>query len=105
MEVDRGIPFFHLEGRLNHKNFSQLGDEINYLLYQQGFHYFVFDFSQVNFLEDSIYTTIKTKLVEIFLSCGRVVLCGIPHKDRIGYTKDQLYYVEENQDAFKYLYL
>lgn len=105
MAVERGIPFLNLEGILNTKTFSKLGNEINYLLYKQGFQYFVLDFSHINDLEDEIYTKIQSKLVEIFLSCGRVVLCGVDHKEKIGYTKDKLHYVNQKQEAFQYLYL
>lgn len=105
MEVDRGIPFLNLEGILNSKTFQKLGNEINYLLYYQGFQYFVFDFSHINKLEESMYLKIQSKLAEIFLSCGSVVLCGISNKNKIGYTEDKLYYVNKKQEAFKYLCL
>lgn len=105
MEVDRGIPFINLEGILNNKTFNDLVKEINYLLYNQGFQYFVLDFSNISNFEECIYLKIQSKLVEIFLSCGRVVLCGVSNKQKIGYTKDKLYYVNQKQEAFKYLYL
>ncbi|MCI8347137.1 MAG: hypothetical protein HFJ12_04235 [Bacilli bacterium] len=105
MEVDKGIPFLNLEGILNAKTFEKFGEEINYLLYHQGFHYFVLDFTNIGNVEESIYQSIQSKLAEIFLSCGRVVLCGISNKEKIGFSKEQLYYVNQKQEAFKYLYL
>ena len=78
---------------------------LNYLLYNQGFQYFVLDFSDINFIPEKTYLNIQNKLVEIFLNCGRVVVCGINNHDKIGYTKDKLFYVNEKLDAFKYLYL
>lgn len=105
MEVDKGIPFLNLEGILNDKTFKKFGEEINYLLYNQGFHYFVLDFTNLGNVEERVYESIQSKLAEIFLNCGQVVLCGISHREKIGFSKEQLYYVNQKQDAFKYLYL
>ena len=76
-EVERGILFIRLEGGLTTKTFNTLGNEINYLLYNQGISNFVFDFSNVSKFEDSIFLKIQNKLVEIFLNCGKVVMCGM----------------------------
>ena len=103
--IERGIPFLSLGGILNQNTFKKLGSEINYLLYNQGFQNFVLDFSDINFIPEKTYLNIQNKLVEIFLNCGRVVVCGINNHDKIGYTKDKLFYVNEKLDAFKYLYL
>ena len=105
IDVERGIPFLNLDGILNTKTFNMLGKEINSLLYNYGFRYFVLDFREVDNLEEATYINLQSKLVEIFLNCGQVVLCGLRKKDKIGYTKDKLYYVNNRQDAFKYLYL
>mgnify|MGYP003322677116 FL=1 len=42
--------------------------------------------------------------MEIFLSCGKVVLCGLDGKyeKKIG-KQDKLFYVREGIEAFKYL--
>ena len=45
-EVERGILFIRLEGGLTTKTFNTLGNEINYLLYNQGISNFVFDFTR-----------------------------------------------------------
>lgn len=104
-EVERGILFIRLEGGLTTKTFNTLGNEINYLLYNQGITNFVFDFSNVSKFEDSIFLKIQNKLVEIFLNCGKVVMCGMSDvtKKRIGFTKDQLFYVNHEIEAFNYL--
>lgn len=104
-EVERGILFIRLEGGLTTKTFNTLGNEINYLLYNQGISNFVFDFSNVSKFEDSIFSKIQNKLVEIFLNCGKVVMCGMNDvtKKKIGFTKDQLFYVNHKIEAFNYL--
>ena len=43
-DVVKGIMFIHLEGELNDSTIRQFDNELNYLLYKQGMHYFVFDF-------------------------------------------------------------
>ena len=104
-KVERGILFISLEGGLTTKTFNTLGKEINYLLYNQGISNFVIDFTNVSKLEDNIFLKIQSKLVEIFLSCGKVVVCGLKelYRSQIGYTKDRLFYVNCGEEAFKYL--
>ena len=75
--VIKGIMFVKLEGELNEKNFHLLEDNINYLLYKQRMHYFLIDFNQVYKVDYNIFSLLQNKMVEIFLSCGKVVLCGI----------------------------
>ena len=43
--VERGILFMNLKGGLTTKTFKTLGEEINYLLYNQGISNFVIDFT------------------------------------------------------------
>lgn len=106
-EVERGILFIRLNGVLNHGNFSVFGKRINSLLYQYGFQYFVFDFTNIISLEENIFFKIQNKLIEIFLNCGKVVIAGMSElsKNKIGYTKDRLFYVKDNVDAFQYFSL
>ncbi len=103
--VERGILFIALEGKLNSKTFTTLVNEINYLLYHQGISNFVFDFTYISKVEDNIFSKIQSKLVEIFLNCGKVVMCGMSdiNKKKIGYTKDRLFYVNYKMEAFDYL--
>lgn len=105
-EVARGIMFIRLGGNLNNNSFNLFGKLINNLLYNQGMQYFVIDLYNIN-LEDNIFSNIQNKLIEIFLSCGKVVLCGIDEEniEKIGYTKDKLFYVKEEREAFKYLWM
>ena len=105
-EVSRGIMFIRLKGELNNNSFSSFGKVINNLLYKQGMQYFVIDLYNIN-LEENIFLNIQNKLVEIFLSSGKVILCGIDdiNKRKIGYTKDKLFYVKEEREAFKYLWM
>ena len=104
-KVERGILFMNLKGRLTTKTFNTLGNEINYLLYNQGILNFVIDFTNVSNYEENIVYSIQNKLVEIFLSCGKVVMCGMSelYRKQIGYTKDRLFYVNYGKEAFKYL--
>lgn len=106
-EVERGILFIRLNGSLDHNSFSVFGKRINSLLYQYGFQYFVFDFTNIISLEDTIFFKIQNKLIEIFLNCGKVVIAGMSElsKNKIGYTKDRLFYVDDNIDAFQYFSL
>ena len=104
-EVERGVLFIRLEGGLTTKTFNTFGEEINYLLYNQGISNFVFDFTNVSNYDDNIFSNIQSKLVEIFLNCGKVVMCGMSdlYKKQIGYTKDKLFYVTCGKEAFDYL--
>ena len=104
-EVERGILFIRLEGILTNKTFTTFGEEINYLLYNQGISNFVFDFTNISKVEDNIISKIQSKLVEIFLNCGKVVMCGMSElfRQKVGFTKDQLFYVSHDIEAFEYL--
>ena len=104
-EVERGILFIRLEGTLTNKTFTTCGEEINYLLYNQGISNFVFDFTNISKVEDNIISKIQSKLVEIFLNCGKVVMCGMSElfRKKVGFTKDQLFYVSHDIEAFEYL--
>lgn len=106
-QVRRGILFIRLEGNIDNGTFTTLGKEINYLLYRQGISNFVFDFTDISKVEESILSKIQCKLVEIFLNCGKVAMCGLKEesKRKIGYTKDRLFYVNSNIEAFEYLSL
>lgn len=75
--VVKGIMLVRLEGELNKENFSLLEDNINYLLYKQKMHYFLLDFNNVYNIDYNIFSLLQNKIIEIFLSCGKVVLCGL----------------------------
>lgn len=104
-EVTKGIMFIRLEGDLNKHTFASFSEELNYLLYKQGIHYFVFNFKELNSLDQTIFSKLQNKLIEIFLSCGKVVMCGLKDlpKSKLSFKRDELFYVNEEQEAFKYL--
>lgn len=106
-QVNKGIMFIRLEGNLDNKTFNKFSNEINYLLYNQGIHYYVLNFEEVNRVDKNIFTKLQNKLIEIFLSCGKVVMCGLDDliKKQIGNTRENLYYVNKEKEAFKYINL
>lgn len=106
-QVNKGIMFIRLGGSLDNSTFITLSKKINYLLYEQGIHYYVFNFEEVYNLDGNIFLKLQNKLIEIFLSCGKVVMCGLNElfKKKIGSTRDNLFYVNREIEAFKYLNL
>lgn len=105
--VSKGIVFIRLKGVLNEDNFSNFSEEINYLLYKQGIHYFVINFKEIGYLSQPVFLKLQNKLIEIFLSCGKVALCGLNEEiiKKIDKTKDRLFYITKEREAYKYLYL
>lgn len=104
-KVNKGIIFLHLYGSLNKRTIKDFSEEINYLLYEQGTMNFVINFDEVKITNDDIFSTIGNKLIEIFLSCGEVVLCGLSREKEkyIGKRRDQLFFVDNELEAFQYL--
>ncbi|MBQ2639514.1 MAG: hypothetical protein IJF92_01990 [Bacilli bacterium] len=104
-EINKGIMFIRLEGELNNNTFINLYNELEYLLYRQGIHYYVFNFKYLKILDQNIFIKIQNILTEIFLSCGQVVMCGLKNiwKKRLGSYYNKLFYVNNEVDAFKYL--
>ena len=43
--VVKGFTVIRLDGDLTNKTFKRLNEEIDYLLYKQGMHFFIFDFN------------------------------------------------------------
>ncbi len=103
--VIKGIMFIKLEGSLDKETFSDLENDINYLLYKQNMHYFVIDFKDVNSLDEGVFKLIQNKLVEIFLSCGKVVLCGINNFSLKKYCCRNDIIFNDCVDALNYFYL
>ena len=103
--VIKGIMFINLEGDLDNTTYSDLENSINYLLYKQSMHYFVIDFNNVNYLDTKVFNLIQNKLVEIFLSCGKVILCGIKNLSLKKYClRDNIIY-KDCFDALNCFYL
>ncbi|MCI7701519.1 MAG: STAS domain-containing protein [Tenericutes bacterium] len=97
--VVKGFTVIRLDGDLTNKTFKRLNEEIDYLLYKQGMHFFIFDFNRVKNTDAVTYGYFQKKLIEIFLSCGKVILCGI--KDVFRNIKDssRLFYVNDCFEA------
>lgn len=97
--VVKGFTVIRLDGDLTNKTFKRLDEEIDYLLYKQGMHFFIFDFNRVKNTDAVTYGYFQKKLIEIFLSCGKVILCGI--KDVFRNIKDssRLFYVNDCFEA------
>ena len=67
---------------------------------------FVFNFNNLNSIEYGMVEYIQNKIIEIFLNCGEVVICGLNeiNKKLIG-NYDRLFFVNNERDAFEYLYI
>ena len=101
-EVSRGIFFLRFDGVFDYRSFDQFNREIDYLLYNQGVSFYTFDFSQVKNIDESLFSKIQSKLIEIFLNCGQVIMCGLNklYQEKIGRGREQLYYVNDEREAF-----
>ncbi|CCY79243.1 unknown [Mycoplasma sp. CAG:877] len=99
--VVKGFTVIKLEGDLTNKTFKKLDEEIDYLLYKQGMHFFIFDFNHVQKTDENIFKDFQRKLVEIFLSCGKVVLCGISDVFKGIRDSSRLFYVKDEFEALK----
>ena len=99
--VVKGFTVIKLEGDLTNKTFKKLDEEIDYLVYKQGMHFFIFDFNHVRQTDENIFRDFQRKLVEIFLSCGKVVLCGISDVFKGIRDSSRLFYVKDEFEALK----
>lgn len=103
VDVVKGILFIHLEGELTKETIKQFDNELNYLLYKQGMHYFVLDFKELDKMDSNVIPWLDNKLVEIFLNCGKVVLCGLDNYNNTFNKQERLFLVREGIHAFNYL--
>lgn len=103
-DVIKGIMFVNLSGELTNDTMRDVEDELNYLLYKQGMHFFIFNFKNVNVIEYSALNQLQKILIEIFLSCGNVVMCGMSDicRKKLGLL-DRVNYTNSEIDAFKLL--
>lgn len=101
IDVVRGVTFIRLEGDLTNRTFDDFNLEIDNLLYNLGMHFYVINFTDVLNIDNSICNKIQNKLYEIFLSCGKVVMCGINNI----FNDKRLNYVNNENDAFKYFHI
>ncbi len=97
--VVKGFTVIKLDGDLTDKTFKKLDEEIDYLLYKQGMHFFIFDFNHVQKTDENIFKDFQRKLVEIFLSCGKVVLCGLSDVFKEIRDSSRLFYVKDEFEA------
>ncbi len=98
--VVKGMIVVKLKGELTSNTLYKFNDGVDYLLYNQGMHYFVFDFKDVDKIENDIFSELQSKIFEIFLNCGKVVIYGI--KNVFKNIKDnRLIYVNDEIEALK----
>ncbi len=102
--VCRGVIVMNLEGDLNKETFLELESNINYLLYKQKMCYFVINFGNVSYVDKTMFHLLQNKLVEIFLSCGKVILCGLKNRTFKKYCCRDNIVVEDYKEAISYFY-
>lgn len=101
MDIVRGTIFIKLEGEMTEKSYMILEKKINQLLYEYGMHSFVFNFSYLNRFDDNIFSKIQNKVIEILLSCGKVIFCGLGRQYHSFSDKQKrLIYVDNEMEAF-----
>lgn len=110
LEIDanllKGILYVRLRGVLNKQTLGDFERELNYLLYKQGMHYFVFDFKDIRVQEINIDIWLENKFFEIFLECGKVIMYEFDGKLRNKNNQfNKLLYAREECDFFNYLSL
>ena len=106
MEIDivKGTIFIKMEGQMTEKNYMILEKKIDQLLYEYGMHFFVFNFSYLNEFDESIFSKIQSKVIEILLSRGKVIFCGLSRNYHSFNDKQQrLIYVDNEMEAFNQL--
>ena len=101
--VIKGVIVIQLEGYLNSNEINNLEEQLNYLIYKQEMHFFIFDFNNVEEADIGAINNISNKLVEIFLTCGKVILLGVNSLLRMMLGKgERMIYVDQFREAFKY---
>ncbi len=105
--VNKGILFLNFNGVFDNDTFNRFNEEIDYLLYNQGVSFYSFNFSNVKTISEELVFKIQNKLVEIFLNCGQVVMCGLSrfYQEKIGKERMHLYYVNDEREAFNIINL
>ena len=101
MDIVRRTIFIKMEGEMTEKSYMILEKKINQLLYEYGMHSFVFNFSYLNRFDDNIFSKIQNKVIEILLSCGKVIFCGLGKQYHSFSDKQKrLIYVDDEMEAF-----
>lgn len=105
-QVINGILYMGFEEVINDQAILELSREIDYMLYRQGINYYAIDFNNLNIESSKFINLFQNKLVEIFLRCGSVVLCGMNNIMRkVKGNRNNLFYVNNKADIFKVLSL
>lgn len=101
--VINGAIIIYLEEYINNKTISTLEKDLDYLIYKQQMHYYIFDFNNIKEVDIRIINKIKNKLIEIFLTCGEIVFLGVNDLLKKVFGKgDRIIYVNKLNDAYKY---
>ena len=100
--VKKGILILNFSGVFDNNSYSKFNEEIDYLLYNQGMSFYAFNFKNVDKIEEDTLTKIQSKLIEIFLNCGQVIMCGLNklYQEKIGKEKTRLYYVSDEREIY-----
>lgn len=103
-DVFKGMVVINLKGVLNKKTIYEFDREINYLFYKQGFNYYVLDFRNIERIEFDVFSWLENKIMEIFLSCGKVILYGFDEKYNGRKLKfDKVDYIRKENQSFNYI--
>ena len=102
--VKKGILILNFSGVFDNNSYSKFNEEIDYLLYNQGMSFYAFNFKNVDKIEEDTLTKIQSKLIEIFLNCGQVIMCGLNklYQEKIGKEKTRLYYVSDEREIYNF---
>ncbi len=100
--VNKGILFLNINGVFDRNTYYKFEKEIDYLLYKQGVSFFTINFKNASLTGDEMLSKIQNKLIEIFLRCGQVVMCGLNklYQEKIGTEKAMLHYVNDEREVF-----
>lgn len=105
--IKDGVLFISIEDYINDSTINNLINEIDYMLYDKGMVFYAFNFNDLDSIDCKFKNIFQSKLIEIFLKCGSVVIYGINKTCNkiFGSRKTDLYYVENVSDVFKFIKL
>lgn len=106
-KVNDGILFISIEEEIRDDTIDNLEEEIDYMLYRQGIRYYAFNFNYLDNFNNSFLNKFQNKLTEIFLTSGSVIIYGLKkiNKGIFGKRRDNLYYVDNEEDINKIICL
>lgn len=106
-KVNDGILFISIEEEIRDDTIDNLEEEIDYMLYRQGIRYYAFNFNYLDNFNNSFLNKFQNKLTEIFLTSGSVIIYGLKkiNKGIFGKRRDNLYYVDNEEDINKVICL